>query len=152
MRKDFLKPASELKKYTREEIWKNPEKRFISDEVIIISIECKDPKWNTDGGYGKYEIYDCCDEGLLCWDNTGFKAQVKYYNNKKLVAVSANRMLCLPFEKVVAYDLNGNSSYNMPIIYANYQIGKTPFKYYYRDITSGEIIDNGVVTEANVES
>ena len=152
MRKDFLKPASELKKYTREEIWKNPEKRFISDEVIIISIECKDPKWNTDGGFGKYEIYDFCDEGLLCWDNTGFKAQVKYYNNKKLVAVSANRMLCLPFEKVIAYDLNGNSSYNMPIIYANYQIGKTPFKFYYRDITSGEIIDNGVVTEANAES
>ena len=152
MKKEFLKPASELKKYTREDIWKNPEKKFISDEVIIISIECKDSKWNTDGGFGKYEIYDFCDEGLLCWDNAGFKAQVKYYNNEKLETVSANRMICLPFEKVVAYDLKGNSSYSMPIIYANYQIGKTPFKYYYRDITSGEIIDNGVVTEANVES
>ena len=47
-----------MKKYTREDIWKNPEKKFISDEVIIISIECKDSKWNTDGGFGKYEIYD----------------------------------------------------------------------------------------------
>ena len=151
MRNDFLKPASELKKYTREDIWNNPEKKLIYDEVIIISIECKDPRWNTDGGFGKYEIYDFCDEGLLLWDNTGFKARVKYYNNEKQEAVSANRMLCLPFEKVVAYDLNGNTGYNMPIIYANYQIGKTPFKFYYRASTSGEIIDNGIVTEVNSE-
>jgi len=72
MRKDFLKPVDNIKQYPREELWKHPEKKFISDEVIIISTECNDPKWNTDGGFGKYEIYDFCDEGLLCWDITGF--------------------------------------------------------------------------------
>ena len=147
MRKEFLKPADKLKQYSREELWKHPEKKFISDEVIVISTECKDPKWNTDGGFGKYEIYDFCDDGLLCWDNTGFKEQVKYYSGEQLLHATANRMLCLPFEKVVAYDLHGNSGYNMPIIHADYHIGESPFRYYYRDIESETIIDNGVITE-----
>ena len=147
MRKEFLKPTDKLKQYSREELWKHPEKRFISDEVIVISIECKDPKWNTDGGSGKYEIYDFCDEGLLCWDNTGFKAQVKYYNGEQLSTASVNRMLCLPYEKVFAYDLYGNSGYNMPIIHADYQIGESPFQFYYRDMKSETIIDNGVIVD-----
>lgn len=145
MRQDFLKSSDKLKHYSREELWKNPEKKFISDEVIIISTECKDPKWNTDGGFGKYEIYDFCDEGLLCWDSTGFKAEVKYYISEQLLLAIANRMLCLPFEKVVAYDLHGNTGYNMPIIYADYPIGESPFRYYYRDMKREAIIDNGVI-------
>ncbi|MBR1703042.1 MAG: toll/interleukin-1 receptor domain-containing protein [Lachnospiraceae bacterium] len=152
MRKDFLKAASELGKYSREELWKNPEKKFISDEVIIISTDCRDSKWNTDDGFGKYEIYDFCDEGLLCWDNTGSRAQVKYYYNDRLLVASANRMLCLPFEKIVSYDLEGNSRYNMPIIYSEYPIGESPFKIYYRDSSSGDIIDNGIVVYAKVEA
>lgn len=105
MQKELLKPASELKHYSREELWKYPEKRFISDEAIIISTECQDAKWNTDGGFGKYEIYNFCDEGLLFWDNTGFSAIIKYYDNRKLLTAYTNRMLCLPYEKVVTYDL-----------------------------------------------
>ena len=147
MKIDFLKSADKLKQYSREELRKNPEKKFISDEVIIISTECHDPKWNTDSGFGKYEIYDFCDEGLLCWDNTGFKAEVKYYSGEQLLVASANRMLCLPFEKVVVYDLLGNSGYNMPIIHAEYQIGEIPFRFYYRDMQSESILDNGVIAE-----
>ncbi len=149
MRDDFLKPNSKLRSYSREDLWNHPGKKFISDEVIIMSTECKDAKWNTEGGYGKYEVYDFCDEGLLCWDSTGFRAEVRYYCCSDLFTTIANRMLCLPFEAVVAYDLAGNSGYNMPIIYADYQIGSSPFKYYYRDCGTGSIIDNGVLAEVS---
>jgi len=85
---------------------------------------------------------DCC-AGILQDSCT----QVKYYSGKQLLAASANRMLCLPFEKVVAYDLHENSGYNMPIIHADYQIGESPFRFYYRDMESETIIDNGVIAE-----
>jgi len=147
MRRDFLKSTDILKQYSHDALWNNPERKFIFNEVIIISIECRDSKWNTDGGFGKYELYDFCDEGVLCWDNTGFKAEVKYYSGEELKACSVNRMLCLPFEKIVTYDLHGNSGYNLPIIYADYQIGESPFRLYYRDLESKTIIDNGAIVQ-----
>lgn len=146
MKEAFLKKASEIKKFTHEELWQNPEKKFIAKNVIIMSTGCKDQKWNTDGGYGEYEIYDFCDEGLLLW-GAGARAEVDYYLNKELITIAADCLLCLPFETVVAYDMEGNSSYNEPIIYAEYQIGENPFIEYYLDREKQSIINKGLIVE-----
>lgn len=146
MREAFLKKASEIKKLSHEELWQNPEKKFIAKNVIIMSTECKDPKWNTDGGYGEYEIYDFCDEGLLLW-GMGSRAEVDYYHNKELLTINADCLLCLPFEIVVTYDMEGNSGYNEPIIYAEYRIGENPFIEYYLDREKQSIINKGLIVE-----
>ena len=143
MMEDFLKPASEIKQYTPVELWEHPEHKFVSGEVIIISKDCQDPKWNTDGGFGKYEIYDFCDEGLLLWDVMTTSVEVDYYQQSELQTAIANRLLCLPFETVITYDLRGNSSYNMPIIYADFQI--SDYKYYYLNKATLMLLDNAMI-------
>ncbi len=118
-----------------------------------MSTECRDPNWNSDGGFGKYEIFDFCDEGLLVWDGTVPALKVNFYQNNELQTTLANRMLCLSFDSIVAYDLNGNSSYSMPIIYVDYCIGESPFKkYYYRDKETLILLNNGTIVDAKLQN
>ena len=46
-----------------------------------------------------------------------------------------------------SYDMEGNSGYNEPIIYAEYQIGENPFIEYYLDREKQSIINKGLIVE-----
>ena len=148
MKEDFYRPISELKQYTTAQLWADPSKKLVRSKTIIMATDCQDPKWNTDGKYGEYEMLDFCDAGLLLWDYTSAGVEVTYYQGDELMTTKAHRLWCLLFEDVVAYDMKGNESYNEPIIYVENRPGKKQFrKDYYWDDETHNYIDNGMIVE-----
>ncbi|QUC66924.1 toll/interleukin-1 receptor domain-containing protein [Aristaeella hokkaidonensis] len=147
MKKDFLRNPEELN-VSSYEISQRPVLKYIYRDVIIMSKDCQDQKWNTDGGFGRYEIYDFCDEGLLLWDYSCQQVEVEYFLRASLSKTDARQLLCLKYEDIITYDMEGNSGYNIPIIYTKYELGENPFqKYYYLDEKGYGIISNSVITE-----
>jgi len=144
----FYRPSEELQNYTAEQLKDDPSLKLIHSKTIIMSKECQDPKWNTDGRYGEYEMFDLCDEGLLLWDYTTSSVMVTYYQGGKLKTTKANSLWCLLYDDIIAFDMDGNDSYNEPIIYTEEEKEKSRFKkVYYWDSESKRLLDNAMIVE-----
>ena len=142
MKRIFLKKPEEVLDY---ELQQDPSLKLKERDAIVMSRACQDPKLNTDGGFGRYELYDLCDEGILFWDPACEIVEVEFYLRDTLMKARAKRLLCLKYEDIITCDPEGNSGYKIPIVYTKYGLGENPFKYYYLDEKQHGIISNSVI-------
>lgn len=141
MHQDFLKSKDERINIDWQELAIHPMIKFKRSEVLVRSIYGHDYIMNSDGCFGRWEIYDFDDEGLLVY--TGDKKRLTLREGNQ---IEANELGCISFEIINSYDIMGDSRYNMPILYCNYRIGDSIFSKYeyvekYGLISAKDIVD-----------
>lgn len=147
MRDLFLKSRDEIAGIPSYELSNSPNKKLKYGDAIVISKDCQDPEWNSDGGFGRYEIYDLCDEGILFYDYLSKNIEVEYYLRGTIRKTMARRLLCLRYEDIIAVDPEGNYGYRCPILYTRYGLEENPFRYFYLDGDIFGLIRNSAITE-----
>lgn len=138
MHADFLKQARNFTTEERKRLFSNPALKFNKSEVLIRSIYDTNYPKNTlleenGTGYFKAEVYDFYHNGLMvrsypyCIDA---RVRFKQLGNEQNVEkdVRLETIHCIPFENIIAYDMEGDEYYPYPHLYCDFINGSDPFE------------------------
>ena len=139
MHADFYKSSEELRRDPKD-LMGRPWRKYKYPKVLIRSIY--DTKYpdnpRLDGnyieGYFKAEVYDFYHNGLQVFGiPNGINAKVKIKELHGIVEREVIREMqlyiveCIPFENIIAYDLDGDEYYRCPHLYCDFPNGSDPF-------------------------
>lgn len=156
MQKDFFKPAApgERREHRRD--------TFICNELLVRSINDTSYPNVSDSGYGwfKTEVYGWYHNGLMVYVLPyGVNAKVKCLKRTaepgsdnpedyEIKDELLETVGCIPYDKIIEYDLDGDEFYRCPHIYCDFE--RDPYeeiRYYRKDglqIFSNQIIEGEI--------